>query len=257
MKRSLILSTLLLLCLGVSLPSYAYTDAEVEAKTTEIKWLVKLIFSKPKDKEKYQYVFKDIFSSCAKTCKNELSRLASAKIIETYDEDFLVTRDIQVDRANFPFVGVVDWDTIKVKDSNDTEYSVRMIGLDAPESYATRYWYTECYWKEASEHLKELLKGADRVVLETDPTQWEMDKYWRFLAYVFLDWVNINQKMIADWYGWEYTYNLPYKYQDEFKKAQRVAEQNNLWLWSANACNWERKSTEENDSTSITKPSEV
>ena len=257
MKKPLIITTLWLLSLSLSLPTFAYTDAEVEAKATEIKWLVRLIFRNPKDKEKYQYVFKDIFAGCAKTCKNELSKLASAKLLETYDEDFEVVRDIQVDRANFPFVGVVDWDTIKVKDSTDTEYSVRMIGLDSPESYATRFGYTECFWKEASEHLKELLKDADRVTLETDPTQWEFDKYDRMLAYVFLDWVNINQKMIADGYWWEYTYNLPYKYQTEFKKAQKTAETNNLWLWAENACNWERMATEEIDTTSTTKPSNV
>ena len=53
MKKYLILSTLWLLCLFFSLPSYAYTDAEVDAKVEEIKWITKMIFSNPKDKEKY------------------------------------------------------------------------------------------------------------------------------------------------------------------------------------------------------------
>jgi micrococcal nuclease len=43
--------------------------------------------------------------------------------------------------------------------------------------------------------------------------------------------------MIADGYGWEYTYNLPYKYQTEFKEAMKSAEKNNLGLWNENACN--------------------
>jgi micrococcal nuclease len=43
--------------------------------------------------------------------------------------------------------------------------------------------------------------------------------------------------MIADGYGWEYTYNLPYKYQKEFKEAMSNAEKNNLGLRSSNACN--------------------
>lgn len=261
MKKPLILTTLWLLCLSLSLPTYAYTDAEVEAKATEIKWLVKLIFAKPKDKEKYQYVFKDIFAGCAKTCKNELSKLASAKIIETYDEDFLWVEKEDTNKVTYKLDSVIDWDTIKIIDEKWATHSVRMIGLDSPESYATRYGYTECFWKEASNHLKSLLKNDKEielyVELEFDPTQWETDKYDRLLAYVFYNWVNINQKMIADWYWWEYTYNLPYKYQTEFKNAQKTAETNNLGLWAENACNWERIATEEIDTTSTTKPSNV
>jgi endonuclease YncB( thermonuclease family) len=43
--------------------------------------------------------------------------------------------------------------------------------------------------------------------------------------------------MIADGYGWEYTYNFPYKYQTEFKEAMKSAEKNYLGLWNENACN--------------------
>lgn len=257
MKKPLILLALWVLSLWISIPSYAYTDAEVETKATEIKWLVRLIFRNPKDKEKYQYVFKDIFAGCAKTCKNELSKLASAKIIETYDTDFLDENKQTDDYATFKLDSVIDWDTIKVIDDSWEKYSVRMIGLDSPESYATRYGYTECFWKEASEYLKSLLKDVSEVQLESDSTQWDTDKYGRILAYVFVKWVNINKKMIADGYGWEYTYNLPYKYQKEFKEAMSNAEKNNLGLRSSNACNWERTSVEEVDTTSTVAPSNV
>jgi hypothetical protein len=189
MKKPLILSLLWVLSLLVTLPSYAaYTDTQVESKATEIKWLVKLIFAKPKVKEKYQYIFKDIFAGCAKTCKNELSKLASAKIIETYDEDFLDLKKEDTNTETYKLESVVDWDTIKIIDEKWATHSIRMIGLDSPESYATRYWYTECYWKEASEHLKEILKDVKEVQLEFDSTQWETDKYGRLLAYIFVNW---------------------------------------------------------------------
>ena len=256
MKKYLFL-LLWLLCLSLSLPSFAYTDKEVEAKATEIKWLVNLIFTKPKAKEKYQYVFKEIFQGCVKTCKKELSKLASAKIIETYDEDFLGVDKEDTNKVTYKLDSVIDWDTIKIVNQNWKLQSVRMIGLDSPESYGTRYWYTECYWKEAWEHLKELLKNAKEIQLEFDSTQWAIDKYWRLLGYVFYNWVNINQKMIADWYWWEYTYNLPYKYQTEFKEAQKTSEKNNLGLWSVDACNWERIATEEIDTTSTINLSNV
>lgn len=257
MKKHLILATLWLLSLSITLPTHAYTDAQVDAKVTELKWIINLIFSKPKDKEKYQYAFKEIFQGCAKTCKNELSKLASAMLLETYDEDFLWVKKEDTNRVKYKLDAVSDWDTIKVIDEKWISQSVRMIGLDSPESYATRFGYTECFWKEASNYLKTLLKDVKEVELEFDSTQWATDKYWRLLAYVFYNWENINKKMIADGYGWEYTYNLPYKYQTEFKEAMKSAEKNNLGLWNEKACNWERTTVEEIDTTSTTKPSNV
>lgn len=140
----------------------------------------------------------------------------------------------------YTFLKVIDWDTLKVKNNNE-EINIRMIGLDAPEKSTTRYWYTECFWNEATNHLNEILSWITTIQIEQDPTQWETDKYWRLLWYVFFSWNNINQKMIEDGYWFEYTYNLPYKYQKEFKKAEKSARLNKLWLWDKNTCNWERR----------------
>ena len=140
----------------------------------------------------------------------------------------------------YTLLKVIDWDTLKVKNNNE-EINIRMIGLDAPEKSTTRYWYTECFWNEATNHLNEILSWITTIQVEQDPTQWETDKYWRLLWYVFLSWNNINQKMIEDGYWFEYTYNLPYKYQKEFKKAEKNARLNKLWLWDKNTCNWERR----------------
>ena len=140
----------------------------------------------------------------------------------------------------YTLLKVIDWDTIKVENSNE-EINIRMIGLDAPEKSTTRYWYTECFWNEATNHLNEILSWITSIQVEQDPTQWETDKYWRLLWYVFFSWNNINQKMIEDGYWFEYTYNLPYKYQKEFKKAEKNARLNKLWLWDKNTCNWERR----------------
>ena len=140
----------------------------------------------------------------------------------------------------YTLLKVIDWDTIKVKNNNE-EINIRMIGLDAPEKSTTRYWYTECFWNEATNHLNEILSWITTIQVEQDPTQWETDKYWRLLWYVFFSWNNINQKMIEDGYWFEYTYNLPYKYQKEFKKSEKNARVKKLWLWNKDTCNWERR----------------
>lgn len=133
---------------------------------------------------------------------------------------------------------VIDGDTIKVEE-NGTTYNVRMIWLDAPESSTTRYGYIEEYGEEAKEHLKSLVEWKE-ITLEFDETQGEEDKYWRKLAYVFAWNVNINKQMIEDGYGWEYTYNLPYKYQSEFKEAQKTAELKNNGLRDPKVTWWKR-----------------
>lgn len=43
--------------------------------------------------------------------------------------------------------------------------------------------------------------------------------------------------MISEGYAHEYTYNLPYKYQSEFKQAEKDAREAGKGLWSASTCN--------------------
>ena len=42
--------------------------------------------------------------------------------------------------------------------------------------------------------------------------------------------------MISEGYGHEYTYNLPYKYQAEFKTAEKEARENKKGLWADSVC---------------------
>jgi len=141
---------------------------------------------------------------------------------------------------NYTVSKVIDWDTVKLKNSNWEIKSVRLIWIDSPESYKTRYWYIECYWDEAKTYLKWLIEWKI-VELEYDNTQWKTDKYGRTLGYINYNWENINWKMIKQGYAWEYTYSKKYNYSDTFKKNQEYADKHSKWLWSSSTCNWERK----------------
>lgn len=137
---------------------------------------------------------------------------------------------------------IVDGDTIRLLKNGD-EVTIRMIGIDAPESTTTRYGYVECFGKEARTHLQTLI-GTWPVALAFDRTQGATDKYGRLLAYVFAGNTNINQQMLADGYAREYTYNLPYQYQDEFQDAQRDAKDTEKGLRNTNACSGTRSEAE-------------
>jgi len=130
----------------------------------------------------------------------------------------------------YPVVKVIDGDTISII-KEGTTVTLRLIGLDTPETLDPRK-PVQCFGKAASDKAKELLTGK-MVRLEFDASQGLLDKYGRTLAYVFLvDGTFFNEYTIAEGYGHEYTYNLPYKYQREFKEAQRRAREDKKGLWA-------------------------
>lgn len=140
----------------------------------------------------------------------------------------------------YPVEKVVDGDTIDVTIKGKTE-RIRLIGMDTPETVDPRT-VVQCFGKEASDKSKATLAGVS-VRLEQDATQGERDKYGRILAYVFLqDGTNFNKYMISEGYAHEYTYNVPYKYQQEFKAAQASASSADRGLWSPSTCNGDTSS---------------
>jgi micrococcal nuclease len=129
---------------------------------------------------------------------------------------------------------VIDGDTLSV-DMNGAKETLRLIGINTPETADPRN-PVECFGKEASAKANELLSGK-RVRIEKDPSQGDRDKYGRLLAYVYReDGLFFNKQMIEDGYAYEYTYNLPYKYQTEFKEVQRTAESGKKGLWAPGVC---------------------
>ena len=130
---------------------------------------------------------------------------------------------------------VIDGDTLAIEMSGKSE-TLRLIGINTPETVDPRK-PVECFGKEASDKAKKLLTGQD-IKVEKDPTQDERDKYNRLLVYVYKeDGLFFNKYMVEEGYAYEYTYNLPYEYQTEFKAAQVVAEQKKIGLWADGICN--------------------
>lgn len=90
---------------------------------------------------------------------------------------------------------IVDGDTINVEPFDDGENSVRLLGIDTPE---TNYYGRSQgeHAADATDFLKELISAGDIVRIESD--QEERDKYGRILGYVFRDDENINVKLVAE-----------------------------------------------------------
>ena len=140
----------------------------------------------------------------------------------------------QVIQGPYTVLKVVDGDTIHVS-ANGQKLKIRMIGLDTPEVVDPRK-PVQCFGREASAQAKTIL-GGQQVYLETDPSQDSIDKYGRTLAYVWTESGRLfNLDMIADGYAHEYTYDLPYRYQADFKAAENDARTHERGLWSPGAC---------------------
>jgi micrococcal nuclease len=145
----------------------------------------------------------------------------------------------ELERESAQVVRVVDGDTLKVM-LNGQEQTVRLIGIDTPESVHPRQ-PVECFGIEASNKAKELASDQP-VQLAADPTQDSVDRYGRLLRYVYLpDGALLNWELIYQGYAFEYTYNVPYFYQSEFQQAERDAREQQRGLWAPATCNGESK----------------
>lgn len=129
---------------------------------------------------------------------------------------------------------VLDGDTIRYRDEHWTLQSVRLLGVDAPESNTARYKKTECYGKEAKDYLTQRLKGQ-YVQLKFEEGQ-KSDRYGRLLAYVWLENTLINEELIAHGYAREYTYKQEYSQQKNFKKAEQEAQSSSQGMRNNTYC---------------------
>lgn len=133
----------------------------------------------------------------------------------------------------YDVISVVDGDTVHVSKDGDT--SVRIIGIDTPETVDPNS-PVQCFGPEASTRAHELLDGT-RVRLVSDPTQDSVDRYGRMLAYVILsDGRDFGQIMITEGYAHEYTYAVAYQRQAAYQRAQTRAQANDAGLWSSATC---------------------
>jgi len=163
----------------------------------------------------------------------EITKKESPKVSSTKPNPTVVPAPTNTPKT-YLVTKVVDGDTLSIN-KDGKEVTIRLIGLDTPETVHPSK-PVECFGIEASNKAKQYLSGK-KVTIELDPTQGELDKYGRLLAYVYLqDGTLFNKLMIAEGYGHEYTYGTPYKYQDDFNKAEDQARINKKGLWADGVC---------------------
>lgn len=131
-------------------------------------------------------------------------------------------------RPNALVTRVVDGDTIEVR-YRSRELTVRLIGIDAPETVAPGQ-PVECYGPAASAFTDRELEGR-RVRLEFDVER--IDRYGRTLAYVWRGDELFNETLVRRGYAFVTTYPPNVRYVDRFLSAQREARARERGVWGA------------------------
>ncbi len=109
---------------------------------------------------------------------------------------------------------------------------VRLIGIDTPETHDPEEG-VQCFGKEASDFLSELLPLGTRVRLVYDVEH--LDRYGRTLAYIYrsADGLFVNAELVREGYARAYTVPPNVEHVDEFVALQTKARESDRGLWSA------------------------
>lgn len=123
---------------------------------------------------------------------------------------------------------VVDGDTLKIQIA-DKDYKVRLLGVDTPESVSPKKEKNTKEGKIASEYTKKNLEGKD-IILEFDVSPY--DRYGRLLAYVYVDGICYNEKLLEEGYAKVMMISPNVKNSKYYRQIEKQAKENNAGFWN-------------------------
>jgi len=141
---------------------------------------------------------------------------------------------------------VIDGDTIEVAFPNGETDTVRLLGVDTPETTydsvtpgefgipdtAAGRDHLHAWGQRATRYATETLAG-ETVRIETDPDADRRGGFGRLLAYVYLDGENVNERLLAN--GYARLYDTPFSLRDAFRETEREARAESVGLWGFEA----------------------
>lgn len=134
---------------------------------------------------------------------------------------FLVTT-VQAETLSGRVVGVADGDTITILDNTNTQYKIRLAGIDAPEK-------KQPFGSVSKKSLSDMVYGKQVSVDYS-----KQDRYGRTVGKVLVNGVDANLEQVKHGFAWFYK-----KYQNEqslqdrldYLNAQEAAETSKVGLW--------------------------
>ncbi|MEF9893316.1 MAG: thermonuclease family protein [Anaerorhabdus sp.] len=125
-------------------------------------------------------------------------------------------------------ISCIDGDTAHFNLGGEDK-KVRFLAIDAPE-IAKGNTPADPFGEEASVYACDILKGAQEIKLEYEETK--EDKYGRTLAWVWVDGVLLQEKLVREGLAEvKYLYD-DYKYTDVVQIGEKAAKEQNKGIWS-------------------------
>lgn len=123
---------------------------------------------------------------------------------------------------------VIDGDTLSVTSADGSEQTIRIIGIDTPETVHPEK-PVQCFGKEASDHLRALLEGQT-VWLERKPDE-DTDVFGRYLRYVASAERDIGAQMIEEGFAFSLR-KYPHERMTRYNALEVSARLARRGLWS-------------------------
>ncbi len=126
-------------------------------------------------------------------------------------------------------VKVTDGDTLEVRVHGVGVRDVRILGIDTPEVHGQR----ECGGPDASARMQRLAPVGSRVVLVSDASQADRDRYGRWLRYVARAGRDVGKAQVRAGLATAYVYRgNPFARTGEYRRVEARAERAGRGSWS-------------------------
>ena len=126
---------------------------------------------------------------------------------------------------------VVDGDTVEAVLTDGRQLTVRLIGIDTPETVRPGV-EVECGGEQATEAMRGLVEGQ-QVSLVSDPTQDAVDRLGRSLFYVGrVDGLDVGEEMIRLGWAEVYVFEFDFERLAAYRAAQRAARDSDSGAWA-------------------------
>jgi len=175
-----------------------------------------------------------------------LAGCSGAVPVPTDDAEPTATPDSTVEGPawNVTVSHVVDGDTVDIRYANGSTETVRLLGVDTPETGSTPVSTGEFEgipdteagrdhlraWGERATDFAERELAGEKVRLVVDPEADRRGGYGRLLACIYVDGENFNRALLID--GYARLYDSEFTRRNEFAASERTARREGVGLWA-------------------------
>jgi micrococcal nuclease len=166
----------------------------------------------------------------------------TASVLKTGTELTQTSNTVEQENFTATTTKVIDGDTIDIQKPNGATDTVRILGIDTPETHGKnkpREYYLQntsknrrCLQK-IGEKATQLVKNQttnQKITVKTDPKADKRGTYGRLLAYIQKNQTTVGEKLLQK--GYARLYNSTFTKKPSYTQLQKKARTNNKGIWN-------------------------